>query len=79
LTSAQAPSTTPRINPRPIVGPRRSLMAASRVSGRNTVPYTILMWYQAWYVSIADSPKNAPAAIAPTLVGNQSRAARYIA
>ena len=43
------------------------------------MPYTILMWYQAWYVSIADRPKNAPAAIAPTLVGSHSRAGRYIA
>src|ERR1700721_2968630 len=79
LTSAEAPSTTPRINPRPIVGPRRSRTAASRVIGRNTVPYTMLMWYQAWYVSIPDSPKNAPAAIAPVLVDSHSRAGRYIA
>ena len=48
LTRTEAPSTTPRITPRPMVGSRRSRTAASRVSGRNTVPYTMFRWYQAW-------------------------------
>ena len=43
------------------------------------MPYTMLRWYQVWKVSMADSPKNAPAAIAPLSVGSHSRAARYIA
>ena len=38
LTSAEPPTTNPRITPWPIVGPRRSRTAASSVSGRNTVP-----------------------------------------
>src|SRR5208337_625432 len=48
LASTEAPSTAPRIAARPIAGLRRSRTAASSVSGRNTVPYAILRWYQAW-------------------------------
>ena len=48
LTSTQRARTTPRITPWPIVGLRRSRTAASSVTGRNSVPYAMLMWYQSW-------------------------------
>jgi hypothetical protein len=38
----------------------------------------VCMWLQSCDVSIADRPKKAPAAMAPTRLGIQSRAARYI-
>ena len=45
---------------------------------RNTAPSTMFRWCQSCWVSIADRPKNAPAAIAPVAEGSHSRAARYI-
>jgi 1,4-dihydroxy-2-naphthoate octaprenyltransferase len=39
----------------------------------------MLTWYQSSWASIADRPKNAPAAIAPVWLGSHSRAARYMA
>ncbi len=79
LTSTQAPSTTPRISAGRRPGRRRSRTAASTVSGRNTVPATMFRWAQSCSASIEDSPKNAPAAIAPVCERSHSRAHRYIA
>ena len=39
----------------------------------------MLMWYQSWKATIVDSPKKAPATIAPISAFSHSRAARYIA
>ena len=57
---------------------RRSRTAASTVIGRNSVPAAILRWAQSCSASMADRPKNAPAAIAPVGERSQSRAARYM-
>ena len=48
LTSRQPASTAPRITAWPMDGLRRSRTAASSVTGRNAVPYAMLMWYQSW-------------------------------
>ncbi len=79
LTSTEAPMTTPRTRPRRSEGSRRSRIAVSSASGRNTVPMAMLRWYQSCQSSIPDRPNSAPAAIAPVRVGSQSRAARYMA
>ena len=76
LTSAPAPMTTPSTMAVSSRGRRRSRMAASSASGRNSAPAAILMWYQSWYSSIVARPYRAPAVIAPSWVDSHSRAAR---
>ena len=71
--------TTPRMMACRRPGVRRSRTDASSAIGRNTAPSAMFTWYQSCWVSIADRPKNAPAAIAPVAEGSHSRAARYIA
>ena len=77
--STAAPTTTPRMTAWRQPGDRRSRTDASRASGRNSAPTAMLTWYQSSWASIADRPKNAPAAIAPVWLGSHSRAARYMA
>ena len=77
--STAAPTTTPRMTAWRFPGVRRSRTAASRLSGRNSAPTAMFTWYQSSWASMADRPKNAPAAIAPVWLGSQSRAARYMA
>ena len=76
--STAAPSTAPRMMACRRPGWRRSRTAASSAIGRNSAPSARFTWYQLRQVRIADRPKNPPAAIAPSWVGSQSRAARYI-
>ncbi len=77
--SRLAPRITPRVTACWRPGWRRSRTAASSASGMNTTPAARLSWYQACQAMIEDSPKNAPAKIAPVCVGSHSRATRYVA
>ena len=77
--STAAPTITPRMRAWRQPGDRRSRTEASSASGRNSAPTAMLTWYQSSWASIADRPKNAPAAMAPAWLGSHSRAARYMA
>ena len=77
--SRAAPRIAPRMAAWRRPGARRRRIAAARVSGRNSAPRPRFSWYQLRQVRLDDSPKKAPAAMAPNPVGSHSRAARYIA
>jgi len=77
--SRAPPTTSPSTSAWRQPGRRLSRTAASSASGKNSTPAARFRWYQARQVSIAERPKNAPAAIAPACEGSHSRATRYIA
>ena len=77
--STAAPSAMPSSSAWRTPGERRSRTASSSVTGRNSAPTAMLMWYQSSWLSMADRPKAAPAAIAPVCDRSHSRAARYMA
>ena len=81
LAAATTPRMTACLTHLPPLPPalRRSRTAASSASGMNSAPAARFSWYQACQAMIEESPKNAPAAIAPVCEGSHSLAARYIA
>ena len=76
-TSTVAPRIRPRMMPWRRLGCRRSRITASRVAGSASAPVAMLRWNQTCQSSMAESPKSAPAAIAPA-GRSHSRASRYI-
>jgi hypothetical protein len=76
FTRIEAPSTTPSTTACRRPWWRRSRTAASSVTGSDTAPSAMFRCVQSWNASMEESPKNAPAAMAPVRVRSQSPAAR---